>query len=156
MNLQPHEGGGPSTESMSNATTAANLAVSNELSPARRASSSNNILNANLSGSFRDAQPISERGSIEDDYDDALGTIYAPSVQPADMQTPRWPSTQYQPLSNSRLGVAAIPNQNFSQSAAVPLLHDDSGSNGRRNQRNAADNTDTQRRSPASSTQYFV
>lgn len=129
----------------------------NELQSSQPTSSSNNILNQNLSGSFRESQSFGDRDSNNGEFGTSHTTIYAPVEQVSQPQT-RWPNqsvaaTQYQPLSNSRLGVAAIPNQNLSQFQNVPNA--DNGLNTNGDRRNPRTRTDTQR-PPASSQQYFV
>lgn len=132
INLQPHED-----------TSSIDIEQNQTAEESQPSSSSNNILNQNLSGSFRDPQSFGDRNA----------TIYAPSAPPTE---PRWPTaTQYQPLSTvPRLGVAAIPNQNFNQMHDVPPGDEQEAIAGqsRRNQRGRGDT----QRPPAPSQQYFV
>lgn len=127
------------------------VAIHNEQYTSRPSSSSNNILNQNLSGSFREPRSLDNRDSNEGENGSAHTTVYSPTVP---TQPPWCNSTQYQPLSNSRLGVAAIPNQNFNQMCDVPQGDglERPISQGRRNQRSRGDS----QRPPASSQQYFV
>lgn len=127
------------------------VAINNEQYTSRPSSSSNNILNQNLSGSFREPRPVGNRDSDEGENGNTHTNIYSPTTP---TQPTRSNSTQYQPLSNSRLGVAAIPNQNFNQLCDEPQDHGIGRaiSQSRRNQRGRGNS----QRPPASSQQYFV
>lgn len=133
ISLQPHE-------DAASIDIEQNQAAESEAYGSRPSSSSNNILNQNLSGSFREPQSFGNRDG------GAHTTTYAPSAPPT---APHWPTaTQYQPLSTvPRLGVAAIPNQHFNQMHDVQIGDDEEATAGqsRRNQR-----------PPAPSQQYFV
>lgn len=165
LDLQPHETDGDHQPQPS-APSSTDVIIDNELSTTTRSTSmSNNILNQNLSGSLRAPHIAGNGDSYEDDYSNARSTIYQPiamehqqqpqqpSQQPLATQQQRWPNRnthQYLPLSNSRLGVVAIPNQNFSAAADDVSFATSS--------RNNRDNTQPQaeRSSPASSEKFFV
>lgn len=151
MNLQPQGGDRTSISSIDQSS----IHVDDDLA----SSNSNNILNQNLSGSFLVRQPSitstdERRGSYEEDFSNSQSTIYQPPIgvdaTQSDTPTSHWPAsrhnTQYQPLSNSRIGVVAIPNQNFQPIPATSDMAD--------NHRLHRENT--QRPSPGSSDKYFV
>lgn len=156
MSLQPQASDQSSSISVDQAT----ITMNDEMMATTLPPASNNILNQNLSGSFSVDQPI-RRDSYEEDYSNSQNTIYQPigSDVQQQSQTPRWPvnrNCHYQPLSNSRLGVVAIPNQNFQPSAMPAENLDGSASNSRRPQRDHDPGDNTQRASRASSDKYFV
>lgn len=159
LDLQPHETDGDDT----NTINSTDVIIDNDLSTTTRSTSmSNNILNQNLSGSLR--APVRVGGDVnsyEDDYSNSHSTIYqpiamepqpqsAPPLSASQQRLPNRNAHQYQPLSNSRLGVAAIPNTNFNVAANDATYATSS--------RNNRDNTQPQaeRSSPAASEKFFV
>lgn len=146
-------------------------------------SSSNNVMNTNLSGSmkrFNQHRPATIHSNDSDD-DDGNGTtqyhecnetqtIFAPIstsqpaiINPFDQQVPTQPS-QGGPSTSShqRIAVAALPNLEYDQfsrgfSASSPSLYSQPESNSRRNSDGSDQRrTDFARNTTASSNNYFV
>lgn len=146
-------------------------------------SSSNNVLNTNLSGSMqnrfnrshpRRAHPNGDHsdddnnGSLYHECNEQNQTIFAPistsqpTITPFDQQVPIPSTAGPSSSSHQRIAVAALPNLEYDQfsrgfSASSPSLYSQHESNSRRNS-NGSDQrrTDFARNSTASSSNYFV
>lgn len=138
-------------------------------------SSSNNVLNSNLSGSMKRFN-LNQRPRNSDDSDEDEETnvsryhecfepnqsIFAPISSSQPIGNPYEAQTASGPSSHQRIAVAALPNLEFDQfsrgfSASSPSLNSQHGSNSRRNS-NGSDQrrADFARNATASSSNYFV
>lgn len=146
-------------------------------------SSSNNILNSSLSGSFQKCRPRTAGGAAHDDEDDdddecvnaiePTNTIFAPvSRSQAQFQPAPASSSEFAPgTSHQRIAVAAIPNVNFAQSSmsravssSSPSVYESRQSQKRRNSNTSGNSSDgdgnarigNYKRAAATSSDYFV
>lgn len=145
-------------------------------------SSSNNILNSSLSGSFKKCQPrtATSNGEADNDDDDECvdavepsNTIFAPisTSQPQFNQPTVGPSEFASGTIHQRIAVAAIPNVNFAQSSmpravssSSPSVYQTPQSQQRRNSNTSGNSSDgdgnarigNYKRAAATSSDYFV
>lgn len=146
-------------------------------------SSSNNILNSSLSGSFQKCRPRAADGvgdaDEEDDDEECVdaiepsNTIFAPiSRSQPHFQPPAGAPTEFAPgTSHQRIAVAAIPNVNFAQSSmsravssSSPAVYESYQPQQRRNSNASGTSSDgdgntrigNYKRAAATSSDYFV
>lgn len=151
-----------------------NDAIDVLIDPSQRSSSSNNILNSNLSGSFKKCKPHSQQNQTEfddDDDDDNINGSIEPSrtiYAPISTSQPQFLQPKASTSSHQRIAVAAIPNVNLQQpmlravSSSSPSVYSTNRRNSNSESSNGdADDTQTRptgnfNRAAASSTDYFV
>lgn len=146
-------------------------------------SSSNNVMNTNLSGSMKRFNPnlLSTMHGNDSDDDDGNGpiryhecnenqtTIFAPIstsqpaiINPFDQHVPNQSNQQGPSTSHQRIAVAALPNLEYDQfsrgfSVSSPSLYSQPESSSRRNSDGSDQRrTDFTRNTTASSNNYFV